>query len=683
MASVLATDPKPRGARTPALFGAAALALLVLASIGAALLVPGATANPMLQIILGIGICLLTGLMAWMLWEMARRLKRLTADQEARVREQTAQLIRTNDALETEIRAHRLAQKNAQTQLDRLNLLHEITRTIGERHDIGSIFPAVLRSLEERLPVELCAIWLYNGSDKSFTVAKVGSRCAELAAKLGLSEHASVPVDKAALALCVQGEQIRELNLDLAAFPLARQLCAGGLRSLVLSPLRTEGRTLGVLVTARAQADGFTAEECKFLRRLGEHVARASNKAQLYGALQQAYDDLRQSQGTAAQQERLGALAQMANGMGHYINNALSPMMLYTESLLETEPELNPRVRDSLATIRGAISHMARTVARMREFCRPRDPEAALAPVDPNRLVQHVVEQSRAAWSDLTRQRGKAIEVRTELAQDIPPVAGIESEMKEAISSLVVNAVEAMPGGGTLTLRTRIAQRPHGSDPGYVQIEVTDTGIGMDETTRRRCLEPFASSKGERGSGLGLSVVHGIVRRHGGEIDVRSAKGRGTTVLLTLPAPAFIAEPAARSRRISAAPPRLRLLLVDDDPLFLKSLGDTLEADGHIVTAVCDGQSGIDAFHAASQRRELFSAVITDLGMPYVDGHRVAGAVKEASPTTPVILLTGWTNTLLFEEDKLPHIDRVVGKPPRLRELRETLAELCRPEPLQ
>jgi signal transduction histidine kinase/CheY-like chemotaxis protein len=683
MASVLATDPKPRKARTPALFGAAALVLLVLALIGVSLLVPGATANPMLQIVLGIGICLLTGLMAWMLWEMARRLKRLTADQEARVREQTAQLIRTNDALETEIRAHRLAQKNAHTQLDRLNLLHEITRTIGERHDIASIFPAVLRSLEERLPVELCAIWLYNGSDKSFAVAKIGSRCAELAAQLGLAEHAAVPVDKAALALCVQGEQIRELTLDLAAFPLARQLCAGGLRSLVLSPLRTEGRTIGALVTARTQADGFTAEECKFLRRLGEHVARALNKAQLYGALQQAYDDLRQSQGTAAQQERLGALAQMANGMGHYINNALSPMMLYTESLLETEPELNPRVRDSLATIRGAISDMARTVARMREFCRPRDPEAALAPIDPNRLVQHVVEQSRAAWSDLTRQRGKAIEVRTELAQDVPPIAGIEGEMKEALASLVTNAVEAMPGGGTLTLRTRIVQRPHGSDPGYVQIEVTDTGIGMDETARRRCLEPFASSKGERGSGLGLSVVHGIVRRHGGEIDVRSAKGRGTTVLLTLPAPAFIAEPAARSRRLSAAPPRLRLLLVDDDPLFLKSLGDTLEADGHIVTAVSDGQSGIDAFQAASQRRELFSAVITDLGMPYVDGHRVAGAVKEASPATPVILLTGWTNTLLFEEDTLPHIDRVVGKPPRLRELRETLAELCRPEPLQ
>jgi signal transduction histidine kinase/CheY-like chemotaxis protein len=682
MASVLATD-RPSGKAKPALFSAAAIVLAVFALIGIGLLIAGPQDHPGLHIALGIGVCLLSVALAAMLWEMGRRLKRLAEDQEAQVRAQTAQLVMANDALQTEIQAHRLAQKNAQAQLDRLNLLHQIARTIGERHDIASIFPAVLRSLEERLPVEYCCICLYNGPDKGFTVAKIGSRCTEMAAKLALPEHAIIPVDKAGLAQCVQGEQLCELNLDLAAFPLAKQLCAGGLRSLVLSPLRTEGRTLGILVTARQQADGFSAEECKFLRRLGEHVARACNKAQLYGALQQAYDDLRQSQGTATQQERLRALAQMANGMGHYINNALSPMMLYTESLLDTETDLAPRVRDSLVNIRKTISDMAQTVARMREFCRPRDPDSPTAPIDANKLVQQVVEQSRAGWSELTRQRGKAIEVRTELARDLPPITGIEGEIREALAHLVTNAVEAMPGGGTLTLRTKVLQRPHGGDTGYIQIEVADTGVGMDDAARRSCLEPFASTKSERGSGLGLSVVHGIVRRHGGEIDVRSGKGRGTNVLLTLPAPSVAAAAPAPHRVATAAPARLRLLLVDDDPVFLKSLGDTLEADGHIVTAVSDGQSGIDAFHAAHERREPFSAVITDLGMPYVDGRRVAAAVKEAASSTPVILLTGWTNTLMIEDDKLPGIDRVVGKPPRLRELRETLAEVCRPDPMR
>jgi len=369
----------------------------------------------------------------------------------------------------------------------------------------------------------------------------------------------------------------------------------------------------------------------------------------------------------------------MANGMGHYINNALSPMMLYTESLLETEADLKPRVRESLTMIRSAVTDMARTVARMREFCRPRDPDVALTPIDPNQLVQRAVAETRAGWSEMAKRQGGAIEVRTELAGDLPPIAGIESELHEALANLIANAAEAMPGGGVVTLRTKLVQPPQDSDPGYVQIEIGDTGIGMDESARRRCLEPFSSTKSERGSGLGLSVVSGVVRRHGGEIDIRSAKGRGTIVSLTLPTLPTAAAPPATQRRMPPAPARLRLLLVDDDPLLLRSLGDTLEADGHIVTAVSDGQAGIDAFRAACERREMFSAVITDLGMPYVDGLRVASAVKQAASATPVILLTGWSNTLMVEDDKLPHVDRVVGKPPKLRELRETLTELCKP----
>jgi CheY-like chemotaxis protein len=130
-------------------------------------------------------------------------------------------------------------------------------------------------------------------------------------------------------------------------------------------------------------------------------------------------------------------------------------------------------------------------------------------------------------------------------------------------------------------------------------------------------------------------------------------------------------------------PERLRLLLVDDDPLFLKSLGDLLEADGHKVTETSGGQAAIDAFRAAHQKHAPFSAVVTDLGMPYVDGRRVAGAVKEMSPSTPVILLTGWGQRLMADDDFPPNIDRVLTKPPKLRELRQTLAELCKPDVLR
>jgi CheY-like chemotaxis protein len=198
----------------------------------------------------------------------------------------------------------------------------------------------------------------------------------------------------------------------------------------------------------------------------------------------------------------------------------------------------------------------------------------------------------------------------------------------------------------------------------------------MDEETRRRCLEPFFTTKGERGTGLGLAMVYGVARRHKADIDVESAIGEGTTVRLrfqvAVPSPAD-----ARLEAPEAMPPRLRILSVDDDPLLIKSLRDALEADGHAVVTANGGQEGIDAFRAAEERDEHFAVVITDLGMPYVDGRKVASAIKTDSPSTPVILLTGWGQRLVAEGDVPPHVDRVLNKPPKLKELRAALAELA------
>jgi CheY-like chemotaxis protein/anti-sigma regulatory factor (Ser/Thr protein kinase) len=260
----------------------------------------------------------------------------------------------------------------------------------------------------------------------------------------------------------------------------------------------------------------------------------------------------------------------------------------------------------------------------------------------------------------------------------LPKIMGVESEIRESLTNLVFNAVDAMPEGGTLTLRTRLAD----ADPerAAVVVEVVDSGIGMDEDTRRRCLEPFFTTKGERGTGLGLAMVFGMVQRHSAEIEIESAPGAGTTVRLVFAVPTAIpAEPAGRPARALEAPSRLRLLLIDDDPILLKSLRDALETDGHVIVTANGGEAGISTFRAWLDRGEPFAAVITDLGMPYVDGRQVAAAVKETSPATPVIMLTGWGQRLVAEGDIPPHVDRVLAKPPKLREVREALAQLCRP----
>ena len=311
----------------------------------------------------------------------------------------------------------------------------------------------------------------------------------------------------------------------------------------------------------------------------------------------------------------------------------------------------------------------------MREFYRQQEPELVLSPVDLSVLVQQVIDLTRARWSDMPQQRGIVIELRLELGQNLPPVAGIESEIREALINLVFNAVDAMPEGGTLTIRTKATESQ--AKTRQVDVEVADTGVGMDEETRRRCLEPFFTTKGERGTGLGLAMVYGVMRRHNADIEMESAIGQGTTVRLALPGGRLQLD-----RRSVRLPPKrcllgLRILSVDDDPLLIKSLRDALEADGHAVVTANGGQAGIDAFRAAEERDEHFAVVITDLGMPYVDGRKVASAIKNDSPSTPVILLTGWGQRLIAEGDIPPHVDRVLNKPPKLKELRAALAELA------
>jgi C4-dicarboxylate-specific signal transduction histidine kinase len=195
------------------------------------------------------------------------------------------------------------------------------------------------------------------------------------------------------------------------AFP--QKLAGAGLHSLVVAPLLVESKVFGVLVAARREAHSFSSGECEFLLQLSEHVALAAHQAELHASLQRAYDDLRQTQQAVMQQERLRALGQMASGIAHDINNAISPMALSTEILLESRSELSPRTRKHLEMIQQATDDVAKTVARMKEFYRQREAQLTLSPVHMNALVQQVVDLTRARWSDMPQQQGVVIEMRT------------------------------------------------------------------------------------------------------------------------------------------------------------------------------------------------------------------------------------------------------------------------------
>jgi PAS domain S-box-containing protein len=399
--------------------------------------------------------------------------------------------------------------------------------------------------------------------------------------------------------------------------------------------------------------------------------------AEVYEALQRAYDDLRNTREAVMQHERLRVIGQMASGIAHDINNALAPVKLYAQVLLEDESGLSERGRGNLKTIRNAIEDVTETVARLREFYRSRQSELTLVPLNLNDVIHQVLELTRARWKDMPQQGGITIKVVTDLTANLPLALGIDSEIREAVINLVFNAVDAMPTGGTMTLRTGVthadstlptdvaATRPY--------VEVIDTGVGMDENTLRRCLEPFFTTKGERGTGLGLAMVYGILKRNNSNIEIESTPGCGTTMRLVFSVARSLETPAASALQTDV-PSSQRVLVIDDDPLVAEVLRDILERDGHAVKVADGGERGIDAFREAHRRGEPFAIVLTDLGMPHTDGRRVASAIKALSSSTPVILLTGWGRRLLAEGELPPNVDQVLSKPPDLSDLRRAMS---------
>jgi PAS domain S-box-containing protein len=580
--------------------------------------------------------------------------------------------------ISTDITERKRDEERLRSQLARLNLLDETTRAIGERQDLRSLFQVVLRNLEEQLPVDFACACLYDPAQQTLSIACVGLESRALAPELVLPEGARIAVNENGLDSCVLGQLLYEFDISESRFPFPTRIGRLGLRSLVYAPLIVESKVFGVMITARRAKDGFTSGDCEFLRQLSGHVALAAHQSQLYGALQRAYEDLRQTQQTVMQQERLRALGQMASGIAHDVNNALTPAALYVQSLLDRDSSLGAEARNYLTITLRAIEDVANTIARMREFYRPREPQISLLPVDLNKVLQQVIDLTHARWSDMPQERGILIRVQNEFAMQLPLILGAENEIRNALTNLVLNAVDAMPEGGTLTLRssplgatsTPVTDAPRTR----VLVEVCDTGIGMSEAVRNRCLEPFFTTKGERGTGLGLAMVYGMVQRHSAELEIHSEAGVGTQVRLIFP----IAATSASAAGATDVRPlgRLRILIVDDDPLILRSLQDALEKDGHLIGVADGGQAGIDKFRFEQQSNTPFDMVITDLGMPHVDGRTVATAVKSRAPAVPVVLLTGWGYRMQSEDDVPQHVDRVLSKPPKLPELRAALAEL-------
>jgi len=398
---------------------------------------------------------------------------------------------------------------------------------------------------------------------------------------------------------------------------------------------------------------------------LTRRVQAEENLRERNEELKKALEVLKATQQQVIQQERLSAVGQMASGIAHDFNNTLMPILGFTELLLENDALLNDRdeTRRCLEMLRTSAKDAASVVSRLREFYRPARTDEAFPVVDLARLARQAVALTEPKWRSQSQARGVTFDVRTEITPT-PFVAGEEAALREVLTNLIFNAVDAMPHGGSISLQV-------GMEEQRAVIRVIDTGTGMTEVVRQRCLEPFFSTKGENGTGLGLSMVHGIIERHRGTLEISSVVGQGTTFIIRLPLAEELADSVASpaSAEIAAAS-AFKVLIVDDEAPVLEVLSRYLRCDGHAVATAASGREALEKF-----RRNRFDLVVVDRAMPEMSGDQAAQCIKQVRPDIPIIMLTGFS-TLDPNSPRPRAIDEVLYKPVTLDALRGTIGRL-------
>jgi CheY-like chemotaxis protein len=358
------------------------------------------------------------------------------------------------------------------------------------------------------------------------------------------------------------------------------------------------------------------------------------------------------------------ALGKMCSGIVHDFNNLLSPILGFTELLLSIPALLQDpeKVALYLQKIRTAANDGAAVVERLREFYRSRADAEPAAEFSLQSLIPEVVDLTSHRWQNEAQAAGVAIHVETDLAPTAP-VFGSAPELRQALTNLILNGVDAMPEGGTMRLRTYAVGN-------WVCLQVSDTGTGMSDEVRRRCFEPFFTTKGRAGTGLGLAITFGIIERHHGRMEIESAEGRGTTFTLWLPASRAEHPTDDGAAPVTPAGGRpLRILVVDDEDLLLEVMSQQLVMMGHVVECFTEPKKGLERLYQQS-----FDMIFTDRAMPGMSGDQFARLVREYNTGIPVVLLTGFGSIIKETGENVENVDEVVAKPISHQTLRELVA---------
>jgi GAF domain-containing protein/anti-sigma regulatory factor (Ser/Thr protein kinase) len=539
-------------------------------------------------------------------------------------------------------------------QRRRLATLVELTRRLTRGLDVDSL----LGSIAE-------AAALLFGGDAGFRLIEGDSlvRVAATEGALGAMTRERIRLGETFSGqVAVTGEAVvsEDTSTDPRRIPEHQAaLAPGRAGALMCVPIRLGDRILGTLNIYRERGFRFDDEALRLATSFADQAAIAIENARLYQAVKQAYEELSRTQEQLVRGKTLRALGVLAAGAAHHLNNLLAIIVGRVQLLLARE-RTPAEIARALGIINRAAENSADVVRRLAAFGRGQAASSP-EPVNLNDIARNVLELTRPRWRDEPQLHSIAIEAVLEPGT-IPLIAAEVAPLQEALVNLVVNAVEAMPNGGRLLIRTW-------ASASGVHCSVSDTGVGMSPEVQAKALEPFFTTKGVKSTGLGLSFSHGVIQGHGGELTIESRTGKGTTVAFRLPA-AGHDDRAERSGTPTTRVARLRILVIDDDEDVRAAVTELLEELGHTVVQAAGGQEALEwlAAHGDVQ------LVITDLGMPGLNGWAVARAIKDRAPRLPVVLLTGWGVAVGAMATERAAVDAVIAKPVTDETLKATIA---------
>jgi signal transduction histidine kinase/CheY-like chemotaxis protein len=368
-----------------------------------------------------------------------------------------------------------------------------------------------------------------------------------------------------------------------------------------------------------------------------------------------------------SQVEKLSAVGSLASGVAHDFNNCLAAICGRAELMLKYTSD--PKIRRGLELIVKSARDGAKTVKRIQDFARQRQ-DRDFETVSVDQLLIDVSEITRPRWKDSAEASDIHINL-TVSNRSGARVLGDESELRDVLVNMIFNAVDAMPAGGQITLAAE--QRDE-----KVTITVKDTGSGMDSEVRSRVFDPFFTTKGVEGMGLGLAVSYGVIRRHSGTIRVESEVGHGSTFQIILPL-TECAELSSNDAGEGASVVRdqrcrmTKILVVDDEEPVRELLCDILEDEGVEVTLAANGAEALARFEAGK-----FDAVLTDLGMPGMNGWELLRLISERDEQVPLAVITGWGELVSTHEEKAARVEWVLTKPFSLSQICEIAQEITR-----